>query len=433
MKRLGAVISSVVPNSIADELELQVGDEILEINSSAPSDLIEYSFLVQDEELEILVKKKNGEEELIELEKDYGEDLGLSFESAVFDRVIPCANKCIFCFVDGQPDNLRDSLYVKDDDWRLSYLQGTYVTTTNFRPQDWERLEAFKFSPLFISVHTTNPELRTSMMKNKNAGKILENLDRLSKIGIDFHAQIVLCPGINDKKELARTLSDLKKYKKHLKSLAVVPVGISMHHANQLEKLDKAGAIDIIEQLDKFNSDMKKNIAMASDEIFLLAEREIPPKKYYGKFLQIEDGVGAIRLYLDDFEKRKKTLPKKLKKPFELGIITGSISKFIFDDIVRELKIENLELSVLEIKNRFFGERITVTGLITAGDIIYTLKNMKNSPKNIVLPSVMLKEGTEQFIDGLLVSDIEQECGVKISVVKDFYSFKELADIIKNA
>ncbi len=433
MKRLGAIISSVLANSIADELELQAGDEILKINSTAPRDLIEYSFLVQDEELEILVKKKNGEEELIELEKDYGEDLGISFESAVFDKVIPCANKCIFCFVDGQPDNLRDSLYVKDDDWRLSYLQGTYVTTTNFRAQDWEKLETFKFSPLFISVHTTNPELRTSMMKNKNAGKILENLDRLLSIGIDFHAQIVLCPDINDKKELARTLNDLKKYKKHLKSLAVVPVGISKHHSNQLKKLDKAGAVDIIEQLDKFNSDMKKNIAMASDEIFLLAEREIPPKKYYGKFLQIEDGVGAIRLYLDDFEKRKKTLPKKLKKPLELGIITGSISKFIFDNIADDLQIENLKLSVLEVKNRFFGERITVTGLITAGDIIYTLKNMQNPPTKIVLPSVMLKEGSTQFIDGLCVSDIERKCGVTVSVVQDFYSFKELADIIKKS
>lgn len=433
MKRLGAIISSVLPNSIADELGLTAGDEILEINSSVPSDLIEYSFLVQDEELEILVKKKNGEDELIELEKDYGEDLGISFETAVFDRVIPCANRCIFCFVDGQPDNLRDSLYVKDDDWRLSYLQGTYVTTTNFREKDWERLEAFKFSPLFISIHTTNPELRASMTRNKNAGKILENLDRLSKIGIDFHAQIVLCPDINDKAELARTLSDLKKYKKRLKSLAVVPVGISKHHCNQLKRLDKAGAIDIIEQLDKFNADMKKNIAMASDEIFLLAEKEIPPKKYYGKFLQIEDGVGSIRLYLDDFEKRKKHLPKKLKKPLELGIVTGSISKFIFDNIASELQIENLKLTVLEVKNRFFGERITVTGLITASDIIYTLKNMKNPPKRIALPSVMLKEGSEQFIDGLEISDIKRECGVEISIIKDFYSFKELADIIKNS
>ena len=432
MKRLGAIISKIEPNSIAQELELSVGDEILSVNSIVVNDIMEYSFQTQDEEIELEVKHKNGEIEIIEIEKDWGEDLGISFETAVFDKIKPCCNNCLFCFVDGQPDNLRDSLYVKDDDWRLSYFQGTYITMTNLKEKDWEQIEFRRPSPLFVSVQTTNPELRACMMRNPNASKILEDLDRLTSLDIDFHAQIVLCPTYNDKEELQRTLVDLKKYKKHLKSLAIVPVGISMHHKNQLPELDKEGALDIIKRVEEFNTSLKKNIAMASDEVFLKAQYPIPGKKYYGSYPQIEDGIGAIRKYLDDFNKNKKKLIKKTKKPTQLGIITGEISKFIFDGIKEEIDIEGLELSIIEVKNKFFGDRISVTGLICAQDIISTLKEMKNYPKIISIPSVMLKEGSEEFLDSLTVSDIEHEVGVKIHIVRDFYSFGELKDLINS-
>ena len=432
MKRLGAIISKIEDGSIAQELELSCGDELLSINSTVPNDIMEYSFQAQDEEITIEVKHKDGEIEIIEIEKDYGEDLGISFETAVFDHIKPCQNNCLFCFVDGQPDNLRKSLYVKDDDWRLSYFQGTYITMTNLKAKDWEQKAFRRPSPLFVSVQTTNPELRAKMMRNPNASKILENLDRLTSLDIDFHAQVVLCPTYNDKEELQRTLDDLKKYKKHLKSLAIVPVGISKYHKNQLPELSKEDALDIIKRVEKFNSDLKKNIAMASDEVFLKAQYQIPEKKYYGSFPQIEDGIGAIRKYLDDFEKNKKKLIKKTKKLTKLGIITGEISKFIFDGIKNEINIEGLDLSIIEVKNKFFGDRISVTGLICAQDIIRTLKEMKTYPEIISIPSVMLKEGTEEFLDSLTVSDIEQELGVKIHIVKDFYSFMELKDLINS-
>lgn len=432
MKRLGAIISNIEKNSIAEEIELSIGDELLSINSTIPNDIMEYSFQAQDEDVVLEIKHKDGEIEIIEIEKEYGEDLGISFETAVFDRIKPCQNNCLFCFVDGQPKNLRKSLYVKDDDWRLSYFQGTYITMTNLKEKDWEQIEFRRPSPLFVSVQTTNPELRTKMMRNPNASKILENLDRLTSLDIDFHAQVVLCPTYNDKEELQRTLNDLKKYKKHLKSLAIVPVGISKYHKNQLPELTKEDALDIIKRVEKFNSDLKKNIAMASDEVFLKAQYQIPDKKYYGSYPQIEDGIGAIRKYLDDFCQNKKKLIKKTKKPMKLGIITGEISKFIFDGIKNEINVDGLDLSIIEVKNKFFGDRISVTGLICAQDIIRTLKEIKTYPEIISIPSVMLKEGTEEFLDSLTVSDIEQELGVKIHIVKDFYSFKELKDLINS-
>ncbi len=302
------VIENVIKNSIADEIGLVAGDEILSINNEKPKDIIEYTFSVQNEIVELEIKHKKGEVEIIEIEKDLEEDLGVSFESVVFDNIKPCCNKCIFCFVDGQPEGLRESLYIKDDDWRLSYLQGTYVTLTNLTKQDWERICALRPSPLYVSVHTTNPNLRAKMLNNPKAKNIMEDLEKLSSLDIEIHAQIVLCPGYNDDKELQRTLDDLKIFKKNLKSLAVVPVGISRYRKDNLKRVNKEIALHTIKIIDKFNKDMKKNIAMASDEFFLLAEIEVPNGKYYGKFAQIEDGVGVIRLFLDDFEKSKKKL-----------------------------------------------------------------------------------------------------------------------------
>lgn len=310
----GMVISEVREGSIAQELGLSKGDTILSINGIQPKDIIELSFIVQDENINLAVKKAPaiqddgtilpGEMELFEIEKDEDEDLGIDFECAVFDGIKPCLNKCIFCFVDQQPKGLRESLYVKDDDWRTSYLQGTYITGTNLKEEDWGRIEALRLSPLYVSIHTTNPDLRVKMLNNKRASEILKILDRFKKANIEIHGQIVLCPEINDGKELKNTLEDLKKYKKILKSLAIVPVGVSKYRKGDLLKpLTVENANNIIDMLDEFNLSLKKHIAMASDEIFLTAGREIPDKKYYGDFVQIEDGVGAIRLLEDNFQR----------------------------------------------------------------------------------------------------------------------------------
>ncbi len=425
------VISDILKGSIADELNLNGGDEIISVNSVVPKDIIEYSFLVLDEELELYVKRKSGEEEIFEIEKDYGEDLGISFESAVFDRVKPCANKCIFCFVDQQPKGLRKSLYVKDDDWRLSYLQGTYITLTNMKEKDWERLLSFHPSHLYVSIHTTNPKLRAKMLNNPNAARITDDLKKLRDNDIKIHAQIVLCPGYNDGDELLRTLEDLKKFKKILNSLAIVPVGVSKFRKEKLQTVDKKIADFVINSVDEFNSDMKKNIAAASDEFFLIAGREFPDKKYYGKFFQIEDGVGAMRLLIDDFEKCKKKFKKKLKNPVKISLLTGESAACTFEKFKKEINVQGLEFDVIGVKNRFFGDKINVSGLITGEDMINAIR--ENGVKCAIIPSVMLREGSDEFLDGIKISDIKKQFpGVELYIIKDCYRFKEILDIINS-
>ena len=425
------IVSQVEKYSIAYELGLCAGDEIISINNSVPRDIIDYSFLVKDEEILLHIKHKSGEEELFEIEKDFDDDLGISFESAVFDRVKPCCNKCIFCFVDQQPKGLRKSLYVKDDDWRLSYLQGTYITLTNMKEKDWQRLESFHPSPLFVSIHTTNPNLRAKMLNNPNAARIMDDLERLKKNDIKIHAQIVLCPDYNDGDELLRTLEDLKKFKKILNSLAIVPVGVSKFRKEKLKTVDKKVANFVIKAVENFNLEMKKNVAMASDEFFLISGREIPKKKYYGKFAQIEDGVGAIRLLKDDFEKCKKKLKKSLKKPCKLSLLTGLSAAKIFEEFKKEINVKGLDFNVAEVKNEFFGDKINVTGLITGQDLVFALK--KNQTNAAIIPSVMLREGTDEFLDGIKVSQIKKDFPeTKFYIINDCYKFREILEIINS-
>ena len=425
------IVSQVEKDSIAYELALCAGDEIVSINNTVPRDIIDYSFLVKDEEILLHVKHKSGEEELFEIEKDFDDDLGISFESAVFDRVKPCCNKCIFCFVDQQPKGLRKSLYVKDDDWSLSYLQGTYITLTNMKEKDWQRLENFRPSPLFVSIHTTNPNLRAKMLNNPNAARIMDDLERLKKNDIKIHGQIVLCPTYNDGDELLRTLEDLKKFKKILNSLAIVPVGVSKYRKEKLKTVNKKVADFVIDAVENFNLEMKKNVAMASDEFFLISGREIPKKKYYGKFAQIEDGVGAIRLLKDDFEKCKKKLKKSLKKPCKLSLLTGSSAAKIFEEFKKEINVKGLDFNVAYIKNDFFGDKINVTGLITGQDLVFALK--KNQTSAAIIPSVMLREGTDEFLDGIKVSQIKKEFPeTKFYIINDCYKFREILEIINS-
>lgn len=427
---MGAIISSIIENSIAEELQLEKGDTLLKINNIIPKDYIEYKYLLNSEDIEVEIKRKNGEIEIIEIEKDYEDDLGIVFESAIFDKIKPCLNKCIFCFVDQQPKGLRKSLYIKDDDYRLSYLQGTYVTLTNLSESDKKRIATQHLGPLYVSVHTTNPDLRIKMLKNPNAGDILEHLKWLKKIDIPIHTQIVLCPGLNDKEELDRTLNDLYKFKNIVNSIAIVPVGVTKFRKEKLKTIDKEIALDTIERIDKFNKKVRKNIASASDEFFLKAELPIPDKKYYSNFAQIEDGVGAIRLVLDDFEKRKKKLPKEIKTPKSYTLIASQASFGCMKTIQKELnKIKNFNIDIAQIKSGFWGKHVSVTGLITGSDIIAQLKD-KNIA-NLILPSVMIRPYTEEFLDDITVSEIEKELDCKITVIKDIYSTKEIVNLIK--
>ena len=419
---MAAKVSKTEKNSIAEELGLEQGDILLSIDDVVMKDFLDYQFLCKSNLLILKVQKTNGEIEEIEIEKDEDEDLGIIFESAVFENLKKCKNKCIFCFVDQQPKGLRDSLYVKDDDYRLSYLQGTYITLTNLTEEDKKRIEMMHLGPLYISVHTTNPELRVKMMKNPEAAKIMEHLKWLKKIGVPFNAQIVLCPGYNDGKELKRTLDDLTSLKSALLSVAIVPLGVTNFRKTPMKQVDKKVAKETL----KIASNYEK--VCCSDEFFLKAEEEIPDKKYYGNFCQLDDGVGSIRFLLEKFKENK--LPKAIKKPLKITIATSILAEPAIKIISTELnKIKNLETDVLAVKSKFWGETITVAGLITGEDIIENLKG--NNSDYVVISSVMLKPFTDLFLDGISTKEVEKKTGKKLIVIKDRYSFSELIEIIK--
>ncbi len=418
-----AIVSSVIKGSIAEELEIQAGDEIVSIDDVKMLDMIDYNFFCKSDLLTLEIKKTDGEVEVVELEKDYDEDLGIVFESAVFDRIKPCLNHCIFCFVDQQPKGLRDTLYIKDDDYRLSYLQGTYITLTNFTDKDRDRIKRMHLGPFYVSVHTTNPDLRVKMLRNPNAGKALENLKWFRKNKIPFHAQIVLCPGINDGKELERTLSDLAELKNTVLSVAIVPVGITQFREEKLKQVDKKCAEQVLDIASKFKR------VCCSDEFFLLAGREIPPSRYYGNYNQLDDGVGSLRMLLEDFKSRE--LPQKISKPFKISFATGYAAVYAVEKIAKKLnKIKNLKVTLNPVKSDYWGQDITVSGLITTDDLIRTVKDLDTDV--VVISSVMLKPYSEMFLDGKTLSYVKEQTGKEFFVIKDIYSTKEIVDYVWN-
>ena len=416
-----AIVNKVLENSIAEELEIEEGDEIVSIDENSMADMIDYNFYCKTDFLTLEVKKKNGEVEVIEIEKDFDEDLGIVFESAVFDRVKPCLNHCIFCFVDQQPEGLRETLYVKDDDYRLSYLQGTYITLTNLTEKDKERIKRMHLGPFYVSVHTTNPELRVKMLRNPNAGKALENLKWFRKNKIPFHAQIVLCPGLNDGEELERTLSDLAKLKNTVLSTAIVPVGITQFREEKLKQVDKNCAEETLQIASKYKR------VCCSDEFFLLAGQDIPPAKYYGNFSQLEDGVGSIRMLLEDF--KGLDIPKKINKKKKILFATSFAAKSALDIISSKLnKTENLTTEVVPVKSNYWGQDITVAGLITTDDLIAALKDKECD--FVVIPSVMLRQYSEDFLDGQTLSYVKSKTKKEFFVINNIYSMKELVDYL---
>jgi putative radical SAM enzyme (TIGR03279 family) len=416
-----AKISGVLEGSIAEELELVEGDILLSIDGEKPQDMIDYNYLCKNELITVEIQKANGEIEEIELEKDFDEDLGIIFESAVFDKVKPCLNNCIFCFVAQQPNGLRDTLYVKDDDYRLSYMQGTYITTTNLTEKDKERIAKLHLGPFYISVHTTNPELRVKMLRNPNAGKIMENLGWFSENEIPFHAQIVLCPEYNDGAELERTLKDLTQFGDSLLSIAIVPVGVTQFRTSELKTVDKKIALETIEISKKYPK------ACCSDEFFLLANKKIPDSDYYGNFSQLEDGVGALRTIMDDFD--TYDLPKKINTPLRLAFACSVAAKSAFEYISAKLnKIQNLNTTVNPVISTYWGENITVAGLITSEDLIAAVKDVKAD--YVIVPSIMLKPFSDLFLDGNSMAYVIDKTGKKFFITRENYSVCEVIDLI---
>ncbi len=416
-----AIINGVIKDSIAEELGFSEGDELLTIDGQILQDMIDYNYFCKNEVITLEVKKLNGEIEEIELEKDYDEDLGIIFESAVFDKIKPCLNNCIFCFVAQQPKGLRKTLYIKDDDYRLSYLQGTYITTTNLTDSDKERIARLHLGPFYISVHTTNPELRVKMLKNPNAAHIMENLRWFKDQEIPFHAQIVLCPGYNDGEELKKTLDDLSTLGDALLSVAIVPVGITQFREDSLKIVDKNIAIETLEIANLYPK------VCCSDEFFLLAGQNIPNTNYYGNFCQLEDGVGALRSLLDDFKTLK--LPQRISKPLKISIACSVAAETAFYKICENLnKISNLEVTVNPVQSTYWGKNITVAGLITSEDLINNVKNV--NADYIIIPAIMLKPYSEEFLDGNTLSYVKEKSGKNFYLIYNNYSIAELLDLI---
>ncbi len=416
-----AKISGVIAGSIAEELELQEGDELLSIDGEIPQDMIDYNYLCKNELIVVEIKKSNGEIEEIELEKDYDEDLGIVFESAVFDRVKPCLNNCIFCFVAQQPKGLRDTLYVKDDDYRLSYLQGTYITTTNLTEKDKERIAGLHLGPFYISVHTTNPDLRVKMLRNPNAAKIMDNLKWFRDNDIPFHAQIVLCPDYNDGDELDRTLKDLSSLGDNVLSIAIVPVGVTQFREVELKTVDAECARKTIEISKKYPK------ACCSDEFFLLAGVNIPESGYYGNFSQLDDGVGSLRTIMDDFDELE--LPDKISKPLTICFACSVAAKSAFEYIAEGLnKINNLNVTVNPVISTYWGKNITVAGLITSEDLINSVQNIEAD--YIIVPSIMLKPFSELFLDGVSMTEVKNRTNKNFFITENNYSICEVVDLI---
>ncbi|MBR6126742.1 DUF512 domain-containing protein [bacterium] len=416
-----ALVSNVISDSIAEELNIKQGDIVLLIDNKEMQDMIDYQFLCKSEFLTITLKKNDGSIEEIELEKDYDEDLGIVFESAVFDKVKPCLNNCIFCFVAQQPKGLRDTLYVKDDDYRLSFLQGTYITTTNISETDKKRIADLHLGPFYISVHTTNPELRVKMLKNPNAAKIMENLKWFKRNDIPFHAQIVLCPGFNDGNELKRTLDDLTSLGDALLSVAIVPVGITQFRKEQLKTVDKKIANETIDIASKYDK------VCCSDEFFLIADKKIPDAKYYGNFSQLDDGVGALRMIMDDFD--SLDFPTKIDKKVKLVFACSKAAESAFNYISNKLnKIINLKTEVKPVISTYWGKNITVAGLITSEDLISTIKDI--DADYVIVPSIMLKPYTDLFLDGKSLDYVKNKTGKNLFVVHDNYSIAEILDLL---
>lgn len=435
MKKEGIIITYVEKGSIAEEAGIEVGDVLLSINGNTVHDTIEYRFLMNDEKIDIFIRKKNGEEWDIDIEKDFYDDLGIEFEDPSMDNPKRCSNKCIFCFIDQLPKGMRESLYFKDDDSRLSFLHGNFITLTNMKDDDINRIIKYRISPINISVHTTNPELRIKMLNNKNAGRIMEIVQKLVNGGIKINCQIVLCPGINDGNELEKTLNDLFKLYPGIENTAIVPVGISKYRENlfAMEGYNKESSRSVIKLVhsmqEKFIKESGEPFARLADEFYINAGFELPVYEHYGDFEQLEDGIGMIRYFENRIiEDIVNTNLDGKGKGFAL--ITGTSStefiKSISDLIMKKL---NIKISVYTVKNNFFGERITVTGLITAQDIIEQLKG-KIKEDILFIPTNMLKADEDVFLDDVTLESLKNELGVKI--IKCKYSGDDFIDKIVN-
>jgi putative radical SAM enzyme (TIGR03279 family) len=422
-----ALITAVLPDSIAAEIGFESGDRLVSINGQKPRDLIDYQFLCADEVLDLEVLDVSGKAHQVEIEKDYDEDLGLEFETALFDGLIQCNNRCPFCFIDQQPLGMRQTLYFKDDDYRLSFLYGSYLTLTNLTQREWDRIEQMRLSPLFVSIHATEADVRTRLLKNDRAGQILQQLKWFDDRDLQIHAQVVLCPGINDGEHLTRTLLDLAQFHKGdipaVASVAVVPVGLTRFRPDQDELIPvtREKAQEVIAQVQQLQKQFQKQdgstFVWLADEWFLIAGQELPPESHYEDYPQIGNGVGSIRQFLKEFQSQAKRLPKKVS-PRSFTWIVGNAVEQAFQPVLSRLnQVQGLTVKMVALNSQYWGQTITVTGLLTGQDILQALRG-RDLRDGILLPSLMLKHGEAVFLDDMRVEDLERQLNTKIWIVQ---------------
>ena len=401
-------------------------------------DIFDYQYYTQDEYIELLIRKSSGEEWLLEIDKEYDEDLGIVFENGLMDDYRSCHNKCIFCFIDQMPKGMRDTLYFKDDDSRLSFLQGNYVTLTNMTDADIDRIIKYNLSPINVSFQTTNPELRCKMLNNRFAGQALEKAWRLAQAGITMNGQIVLCKGVNDGEELERSIRDLSVWLPNLESVSVVPVGLSKYREGlyPLEPFTKEDATAVLTTIHRWQDRLYPEYGLhfihASDEWYILAEEELPEEARYDGYLQLENGVGMLRLLLDEFREAMSDCAGRVVAAQELSIATGKLAYPYIKDMARQIteRFPQVRISVYPITNDFFGEMITVSGLLTGQDI---LKQLTGQPlgERLLLPQNVLKSGEAVFLDDMTVSALEKALQVPIDIVKS--SGQDFVDAVLHA
>ena len=419
------IVEKVASGSIAEELEIEAGDILLEINGNKIEDVFDYQYFTQDEYIEVLIRKRSGEEWLLEIDKEFDEDLGITFENGLMDAYRSCRNKCIFCFIDQMPKGMRETLYFKDDDSRLSFLQGNYVTLTNMSDEDINRIIRYHLSPINISFQTTNPELRCKMLNNRFAGEALQKAWRLAEAGITMNGQIVLCKGVNDGAELERSIQDLTKLLPTLESVSVVPVGLSKYREGlfPLEPFTKEDAQAVLNCIHQWQNKLFPEYGLhfihASDEWYMLAQEELPKAERYDGYLQLENGVGMLRLFMDEFQEAFAQAASRVVLPRKLSIATGELAYPFIQEMALQVmeRFPQITIYVYPIRNNFFGEQITVSGLLTGQDLIAQLTG-KMLGECVLLPQNVLKSDERIFLDDITVDMLEKALQVPVDIVK---------------
>lgn len=434
MKKHEHIVKSLMPGGIGEELGIEPGDKLLAINGSEIQDVFDYYYYEESEQLLLLIEKPDGEEWELEIEKDEDESLGIEFDQSLMDEYRSCRNKCMFCFIDQMPKGMRETLYFKDDDSRLSFLQGNYITLTNMSDHDVERIVKYRLEPINISFQTTNPELRCKMLHNRFAGEALKKVDILYRGQIEMNGQIVLCKGVNDGEELERTIRDLTGYLPYLKSVSIVPVGLTKYRDGlyPLEPFTKEDAREVLSVIHRWQEKIYQehgiHMIHAGDEWYVLAEEEVPEEERYDGYLQLENGVGMMRLLFNEVQEALSAVTGDGRQR-EISLATGRLMYPYIGKILEEIrkKFPNITTHLYAIRNDFFGERITVSGLITGQDLTGQLKGQPLGER-LLLPCNMLKIGEPVFLDDFTLEEVENSLQVKTDIVKS--SGQDLLDAV---